>query len=348
MGLLLAFNCIKTTNSVYAIVTLILFTVLALGQRPAQAQPHRSDPIPRMAQLTGQVRDKQSSLPVADAQMTISTLGLHATSDHQGRFALNDIALPGNSYSVTITVRAAGYGVWQMGNVRLHAADTLILAVQLSTEDTKIHLPPPRTSANRRPPSLPPASDAGSPQLAYYSILEPPPTIRVRITSNPMSCNHRASYTVATVNFKDYVKHVLPNEWGDDWHTESLRAGAMAAKAYAWHRVNAGGQWPDADIWGSTCDQVYRPEIAYASTNAAVDATWDYVMLREGAILFASYRNRLSECPDSQAGSCLGQWESKAMAEQGQTWQAILAHFYHRTSVFVPGSERLYLPRVQR
>ena len=102
----------------------------------------------------------------------------------------------------------------------------------------------------------------------FASNVTPPRTIRV----------YRTAYgRVDVVNFNTYVKNSLPREWITSWKTESLKAGAMAVKTYAWYRTlhwkggSAGGVC--YDLRDDTADQVYRPGSALAVTNAAVDAT---------------------------------------------------------------------------
>jgi peptidoglycan hydrolase-like amidase len=88
----------------------------------------------------------------------------------------------------------------------------------------------------------------------------------VRITDD-WRCNPYTTYTVKTIDFKDYIRHVLPNEWLPGWDSEALRAGAIATKMYAWYWISQGGKWrPDADVYDSTCDQVYDPEYERVST----------------------------------------------------------------------------------
>ncbi len=137
-----------------------------------------------------------------------------------------------------------------------------------------------------------------------------------------------------TLDFRDYVKHVLPNEWGASWKRESLRAGAMAVKMYAWYQIARGGKWPDADVYDSTCDQVYNPNIAYASTNAAVDDTWNWRLMQGTQLVAAYYRAYYTQCEDAGlAGNCMGQWDSKWMADAGSTWQQILTAFYANATI---------------
>src|ERR687892_114654 len=113
----------------------------------------------------------------------------------------------------------------------------------------------------------------------YRSETEPPATIRVFRT---------ATGAVETVDFRAYVKNVLSREWISSWTTESLRAGALAVKHYAWYQVlhwrggtNAAGEC--FDVRDDTADQVYDPARPnYATAAAAVDATWTTLATRAG------------------------------------------------------------------
>jgi hypothetical protein len=171
----------------------------------------------------------------------------------------------------------------------------------------------------------------------------------VRITGIA-SCSEslEAEYTVETVDFKDYAKHVLPNEWYASWPRESLRAGAMAVKMYGWYYVSIGGKWDDADVMDSTCDQVYRPEVAYASTNRAVDFTWPWRLTEaDGRLFLTHYLDTYDRCVDyGWAGYCMGQWDTyyHATGNNGYEkllWDAMLFRYYH-------DSELSYIPLLPR
>src|SRR5688500_19819906 len=70
----------------------------------------------------------------------------------------------------------------------------------------------------------PPASAAGA-CGSYASESVPPATVRVFRT---------ATGAVDVVDFATYTRNVLSREWISSWTTESLRAGALAVKHYAW------------------------------------------------------------------------------------------------------------------
>src|SRR4030067_1483991 len=153
------------------------------------------------------------------------------------------------------------------------------------------------------------------PRAAPLVPLPLPHRIRIRVSAplypwpdSPYKCDTKRAYTLKVVDFKQYVKNVLPNEWGARWPAESLRSGAMAVKTYAWFMVALGGKWSDADVWDSTCDQVYNPNIEYESTNAAVDYIWDQAIASNGKLSATYYRAYYYQCVEAGLG---GQWKGE-------------------------------------
>ncbi|MEU3454927.1 peptidase inhibitor family I36 protein [Micromonospora sp. NPDC006766] len=78
---------------------------------------------------------------------------------------------------------------------------------------------------------------------------------------------------VDRIDFKTYVKNVLPNEWITSWPKASLEAGAEAVKSYGWywalHSTQKTSSGQCYDVRDDTGDQVYKPASAVASTSAA-------------------------------------------------------------------------------
>jgi hypothetical protein len=137
---------------------------------------------------------------------------------------------------------------------------------------------------------------------------------------------------VDRVDFKTYVKNVLPNEWITSWPRASLESGAMAVKSYAWYwalhstRKTSGGAC--YDVRDDTGDQVYRPSSAQTATSAAVDSTWSARMTRSGNILQAHYCATTTACGAWVTGNWLSQYGSRDLANAGNTYQAILRYYY--------------------
>ncbi|MET9701356.1 SpoIID/LytB domain-containing protein, partial [Streptomyces sp. NPDC006529] len=191
------------------------------------------------------------------------------------------------------------------------------------------------------------ATTAASNCGGYSSNTTPPSTIRVLQYAQHTSAGGPVAGTetgVITVPFQSYIKDVLPGEWSASWQSDSLRAGAMAAKTYAWYWVN---NWRGGTYGGSCYNvddsinyQRYIPGRATASTNAAVEATWNSVMTKSGSIFQASYQATLTGSSSESCGSglsrypnTLSQWGSQNCALAGQTWQPILSTYYPGISI---------------
>lgn len=174
---------------------------------------------------------------------------------------------------------------------------------------------------------------------------QPPKTIRVwrrGLDGSSASCSGR----VDVIPFERYVKGVLPHEWIRSWHTESLRAGAIAIRTYAANWVRAGGKYTCADLDDTTASQVYKDQ-TYAVTNAAVDATANTFVLKNGLPVFAEYsaENGHPTATGISDSVCAGktrfghgrgtcQWGSQRWASQsGKNHKWILEHYYPGATV---------------
>lgn len=153
--------------------------------------------------------------------------------------------------------------------------------------------------------------------------LVPPATIKV--------C--RSDGSIDTVGFKDYVKTVLPREFPSSWPMETIKAGAVAVKSYAWYYVDH--PWrAECHLSDTTRHQKYDPEDRNnpptAKTNAAVEETWHLRMEEDGHVAYAQYCN----CSWFPAGEHIQQSEARDLAEQGWNHLQILAHSYRNMSNF--------------
>jgi peptidoglycan hydrolase-like amidase len=145
---------------------------------------------------------------------------------------------------------------------------------------------------------------------------------------------YRASLgRVDRVNFRTYVKDVLPNEWLAGWPPASLKAGAMAVKSFGWYwALHSTQHTPGGacfDVYDDTRSQVYRPGSAAASTNDAVDATWAVRMTRNGNILQAHYCATSTACPGWVNGDWMSQYGSRDLANAGRGYPSILKTYYN-------------------
>lgn len=174
---------------------------------------------------------------------------------------------------------------------------------------------------------------------------QPPTTIRVwrrGLDGSSASCSGR----VDVIPFEKYVKGVLPHEWIRSWHTESLRAGAIAIRTYAASWVRSGGKYTCADLDDTTASQVYRDEF-FTVTNNAVDSTASTFVMKGGVPVFAEYsaENGHPTATGISDSVCAGktrfghgrgtcQWGSQRWAsQQGKSHTWILQHYYPGSTV---------------
>jgi hypothetical protein len=281
-----------------------------------------------VARVEGSVKDAESGAPIEDALIEAPLLSISTASDSAGTFKFEANLSSEDVMLTTVEVTAPSYASWTIQDVRLVPGDTLKLEVHMGQSPTIIVVPPPRSDSPSWPDVTLEAQSIFGGVAASQLDIPLPATIRVRVTGYPY-CDTEREYEVETVDFKEYAKHVLPNEWGARWPGESLRAGAMAVKMYAWSYIAVGGKWPDADVYDSTCDQVYIPAISYASTDRAVDFIWNWRLTRGDQLLRTYYRAYLSQCEDvGLGGNCMGQVESRDMAYDRYSWDEILFEFY--------------------
>ncbi|MEE8120256.1 MAG: LamG-like jellyroll fold domain-containing protein, partial [Anaerolineales bacterium] len=312
-------HCSKFLSAALVLAAVFILATLTPVLLPATAQS------PLTAAIHGYVTAETTGDPIPGAQVAIPILGLQATTNSAGEFSWEGIMLDDDVEPVTVHITAQNFGEWTLQDVRVLRDETLIIKAKLEKSPVTIVIAPPSNERMLPPDSLTVmgAAESGGP-IGAPGDFPIPDTIRVRVTGNPY-CNTTIPYTVEVIDFKDYVKHVLPNEWWASWPGESLRAGAMAAKMYAWYWIAAGGKWDDADVYDSTCDQVYNPAVEYESTNLAVDFTWNWLMMRDSQFILTQYR-----AYDYQCGSadCMGQWDSRDKALNSWTWDEILLFYY--------------------
>ena len=172
-----------------------------------------------------------------------------------------------------------------------------------------------------RPPAVLAAACTG-----WSSTTTPPSTIRVL---------RSATGKVATVDFESYVKVVMPAEWPSAWPMESLRAGAIAIKQYAWyyaiHYRGGTGTGGCYDVSDNANDQVYSPEkqTPAATHIQAVESTWAESITKNGSFILTGYRsgNDVS-CGADADGSHLYQKSARRCALDGKTGEEILRVYF--------------------
>ena len=176
------------------------------------------------------------------------------------------------------------------------------------------------------------------PRRVLKQALQPPPTIRIyRRGPENNSCQGR----VDVIPLEEYVKGVVPHEWIPSWHDESLRAGGIVARSYAWGWIEAGGKYDCADLDDTTRSQVYR-EDRTTRASAAVDSTAGVGVVRDGAVIRAEYSAENGDptafgvdeplCAGRELfghGRGMCQWGSQRWATQrGKAAEWMVEHYY--------------------
>jgi hypothetical protein len=306
--------------------------------------------------VEGWVTKDGGNAPIAGAVVGIGDL--RTSTDERGYYSFTTAEIsaarpaPADGYLLlTVTARAEGYADWTLEGARYYAADTLRVYPRLKpagappavhvTSQTRLEAGGPSPQILDISGSIS-AEQSGEGQMGTLGIqsgLTPPATIRVYRTGTGV---------VEVIPFREYVKHVLPNEWVPTWAPHALRAGAMAVKEYAWYWVARGGKQValGADVKDNTDDQVYDPNVSYASTDAAVDLTWQYAMTRNGLLFQAQYcagsygPDPSGDCPWPGA-AYMTQWGSAYYADHARSWAWILKFYYAGIEITpaVPGGD---------
>ena len=336
----------------------------------AEAAPRGAGTSP--SYITGEVRDGRAKTsetivpdglpPIADAQVSVTNLGLTAKTDAHGRFRFDGIAVPlgltKNDYlKVTIRVTKPGFGAWTLSGGPVYKDDNYldVYAELTDRPSTEVYVPReergPRTRVQGSSALAPSAGGKVASPLrngcvpasetftGYASNAYPPGSIRVY---------RAATGAIETVNFLFYVKSVLPNEWiSGSGLPESLRAGAVAVKNYGWFQVNAAtgthpyGGYSNGHCWDvddGQAYQVYNPSVRSGATDNAVAWTWDAVVRPAGvptALKHTLYYDGTAICgpnngPDGTyaLGTWMTQLGSDQCARNGLKWWQILNTFY--------------------
>jgi peptidoglycan hydrolase-like amidase len=143
---------------------------------------------------------------------------------------------------------------------------------------------------------------------------------------------------VQTVPFVQYCQDVLPNEWMPSWDQDSLMAGAMAIKMFAWyhhlHPVTIDGFTFDVD--NTVNFQAFRYLSRQPETNRAVYSVQRVAYTKQnGEIIELNYRAGIRNSPNYQYRNAqkMAQWGSQFWAERGRTYLQILQFYYQDRSL---------------
>ena len=204
-------------------------------------------------------------------------------------------------------------------------------------------VPPVGVSAARVPVALEIVRtfDAPARCTKWASERLPPGTIRVLRTKRPKTPGSVAG-TVEVVDFREYVRVVMAAEWPEHYPIETLKAGAVATKQFAWyHVIHPRGQSitleDDSrecyDVVDTTVDQYYYPEAFEEGPkiSKAVDLTWNvtvrkYKARTKSSVFFLTgYRaGSTGKCGADANGYKLFHRSTRACGQAGLKFRQIL------------------------
>ncbi|MEE2787481.1 MAG: SpoIID/LytB domain-containing protein [Myxococcota bacterium] len=185
--------------------------------------------------------------------------------------------------------------------------------------------------------------DAGRTLGPLKQRIEPPDSIRIyRRGAENDSCLGR----VDVIPLEEYVKGVVPHEWIASWTDESLRAGAIAARSYAWGHILGGGKYTCADLDDTTRSQVYKDD-RNEKVSRLVDSTRGVGIIRDGAIVTTEYSAENGDPTEFGVSEplCTGlerrghgrgmcQWGTQRWSSQrDQTAEWMVAHYFPGATV---------------
>lgn len=189
-----------------------------------------------------------------------------------------------------------------------------------------------------------PLETAATTCTGWRSQITPPPTIRVLRTYGP------AAGTVQVVELRPYVENVMAWEWPSSYPFETLKAGAVAIRQYAWYyaihyRGKTAANGACYDVVDSTTDQLYRPETRSAATahRSAVAASWRYAMHKAGALFLSGYLPGANVgCGTDSTGYRLYQHSARQCGLDGLAMEGILREYYYpNLDVFTPSQHHV-------
>lgn len=189
---------------------------------------------------------------------------------------------------------------------------------------------------------------------------DPPASIKVGTNCSCTNCSN-----VVVMSLESYVQTGLNDEWISSWNAQSLRAGALAYRAYgSWYVLNPINN--NYDICSTTCCQVWDSDQAVSVVNAGKYTSGFAISPQANSVSRAEYSaenngwddpndnlNCVNSCPcgNGKAGSpctgwpcindnicsgygCFGhgrgmcQWGTKRWGDNGKYWDWMAIHYY--------------------
>ncbi|KEO84683.1 SpoIID/LytB domain-containing protein [Tumebacillus flagellatus] len=158
-----------------------------------------------------------------------------------------------------------------------------------------------------------------------------PTSIRVGIRANNNTANPISS--VSVVPWYDYNIDVLPNEWIGSWPAQSLNAGAIAVKMYAWYHI-LHPKYSNCDVDNTVNSQVYKANSRYSATTTAVDNMSGIGILNSSGVMFETQYRAGSYDSSIPGTNIMSQNGTHYWADNGKTWSWMTSYYYPGSTVF--------------
>jgi hypothetical protein len=254
--------------------------------------------------IQGFVVDDESGEPLSGVQVTSAPSGAKAQTDARGFFQFyipvqsdaEAAAAPAN-----LVFEKTGYRAQERQYLELWSNGDWTYRIRLAPGSGRQTVDE-RETRRRAPESKSPAAasptrtglveslDVATPKAtaATNSAVRVPRNIRVQRVSGG---------TIDYVTMTYYVRCVLPSEWIPSWGattggSNSLNAGAVAARCYAIAKLNAVSGTSTYDICDTTSCQVYNPANIGSRTDTAAYYTDNWVVLSGSAIPSTEYSSQ--------------------------------------------------------
>ena len=149
-----------------------------------------------------------------------------------------------------------------------------------------------------------------------------------------IALRERGLIAVNYVLLGDYLYSVVGTEMSSNWPIESLKAQAVAARSYALtHNIHPASE-TYFDLDNTQRFQAYKGINREANTTqAAVQSTAGEFISYEDGIVESLYAASQAIVDDAHSGAGMSQLGAKDLAEQGYSYQEILAHYYPGTAL---------------
>jgi stage II sporulation protein D len=145
--------------------------------------------------------------------------------------------------------------------------------------------------------------------------------------------NGSNTLVVNYVNLRKYLYGVVPSEVSPSWNMQALKAQAIAARSYALTYYFK----PAHSLYHMGSDEYYQVysgmEKEDQATSSAVDTTAGEFVSYRGGIVESLYAASDDIVAEAFAGKGMSQLGALHLANQGYTYQQILANYYPNTGV---------------